>query len=219
MPNIKVCFFDIEGVLCNTLFLHYQAWLPLLENLGFELDEEQFESLYGLNDLEILEKILLWNRYFCSEDDRIAMLEQKNQQYAQLVYQVNETATLTGVISLLKSIKAKNIKTIITSHLPQTHILLSQLQLISYFDDIIDYTIVENVKPDAEIYDKAVAISGFQPRECLAFEAQLDGIRAAMSAGCFTVGIGDMKTLKRANLVISSIEDISFEEMLDCLYN
>jgi beta-phosphoglucomutase len=218
MPKINACLFDLDGVICDTAKYHYLAWKKLANELGFDITHEQNESLKGVNRMDSLEKILEWGNVYLGMEVKEELAAKKNEWYLEYVKEMSPDDVLPGVIELLDVLKSRNIKIVLGSASKNAKFILDLIQLTPYFDDIIDGTMVENGKPDPEVFLKGAQAAGFPPKECIVFEDALEGIKAGQDAGCYTVGIGDMKTLKRANLVISSFEDITFDEMLGCLY-
>jgi beta-phosphoglucomutase len=218
MPKIKACLFDLDGVICDTARYHYLGWKKLANELGFDITHEQNEALKGVNRMDSLERILDWGYIRVPENEKEALAAKKNEWYLEYVRQMTPDDVLPGVVALFNTLKSRDIKIVLGSASKNARLILDLLQLNHYFDDIIDGAMVENGKPDPEVFLKGAAAAGCLPKECIVFEDALEGVKAGQAAGCYTVGIGDMKSLKRANLVISSFEDISFDEMLSCLY-
>lgn len=218
MPIIKACLFDLDGVICDTAKFHFLAWKRLANELGFDINHELNESLKGVSRKESLEKILDWGRCHLSEEEKETFANLKNQWYLEYVKEMSEDDILPGVKELLETLKGRNIKIVLGSASKNAKLILELLNLTVYFDAIVDGNMVENGKPDPEVFLKGAAMVDVPPKECIVFEDALEGIKAGQAAGCYTVGLGNMKSLKRANLVISSFEDITFNEMLECLY-
>jgi len=124
---------------------------------------------------------------------------------------------LPGVNALLRELTGRKIKIVLGTSSTQARSVLNLLQLTHYFDVVIDGNMLVRFKPNPEVYHKATEAVSCRPSECIVFDEAADGVRAGIEAGCYTVGIGDMKALKKANLVISSFEDMSFEDIISCL--
>lgn len=58
MADIKACLFDLDGVIVDTAKYHYHAWKRLCNELGFDLTEEENESLKGISRAESLNILL-----------------------------------------------------------------------------------------------------------------------------------------------------------------
>lgn len=219
MPIIKACLFDLDGVICDTSSYHYNAWKKLANSLGFDISPEHYENIKGLNNTDSLEKILQWGkitRATIAEKEQYAAV--KNETFLAAIENINTADAMPGIESLFIAIKNKGLKMVLASSSKNAKIVLEKLQLTDYFDDIIDGNMVEQGKPDPEIYHRAIEAASVTAQNCLVFEDSVEGLKAAQAAACYTVGFGDMKVLKRANLVIDSFEDLTFDEMLGCIH-
>lgn len=64
---------------------------------------------------------------------------------------------------------------------------------------------VENAKPDPEVFLKAAQLLNLEPENCMVFEDAVAGVMAAKAAGMECIGIGDKDTLKMADFVIGGL--------------
>ena len=69
---------------------------------------------------------------------------------------------------------------------------LERLDLFKYFDEVVCSSMVENGKPEPDIYLLAAERLGLEPQECIALEDSQNGIKSASSAGCKTVMVPDL---------------------------
>jgi beta-phosphoglucomutase len=217
MAKIKACLFDLDGVICDTAKYHYAAWKRLANELGFDISHEFNETLKGVNRMDSLERILEHGYVRLSAEEKESWAAKKNEWYLEFVKEMKPSEILPGVITIFEEAKKRNIKIALGSASKNAKLILDLLQITTYFDEIIDGTMVEKGKPNPEVFLKGAAACGVKPKECIVFEDALEGVKAGQAAGCYTVGIGDMKTLKKADMVISNFTDISFQEILDCI--
>lgn len=218
MPTFKACLFDLDGVICDTAKFHFLAWKRLANELGFDISHEQNESLKGVSRIESLERILEWGKMKLDNEEKERYASLKNEWYLDYIKEMTQDDLLPGVLNLLETLKKRQVKIGLGSASKNAKLILELLDIENYFDAIVDGNMVENSKPDPEVFLKGAAMLDFPPYQCIVFEDALEGVKAGQAAGCYTIGIGDMKSLKRANLVISSFEDITYDEMLECLY-
>ena len=77
---------------------------------------------------------------------------------------------------------------------------------------------VERAKPQPTLYLEALDTLGLQPREAIAFEDSVNGIRAAKAAGVFVVAVPNPITetfaLDEADLLLGSLEQLCLEDLL-----
>ena len=69
--------------------------------------------------------------------------------------------------------------------------IISKAPLDKYFDLIYTREDVAKIKPNPEVYLKAMQAFNAKPEECIVFEDSLVGIKAAKNAGLKTVAIYD----------------------------
>ncbi len=217
MAKIKACLFDLDGVICDTARYHYLGWKRLANELGFDISKDFNETLKGINRMDSLDKILQYGKIKLSNEEKELWAAKKNEWYLEYVRQMQPNEILPGVLSIFEEIKKRDIKIALGSASKNAKLILELIQITPYFDAIIDGTMVEKGKPNPEVFLKGAEACGVKPKECIVFEDAIEGIKAGLAAGCHTVGVGDIKTLKRADTVITSFEHISFKEILDCL--
>ena len=97
-------------------------------------------------------------------------------------------------------LKAKNFTLAITTTTKRTNMdiyrtlnknINAKAPLDEYFDLIYTREDVSKIKPDPEVYQKAMQKFNAKPEECIIFEDSLIGIEAAKKAGIETIAIYD----------------------------
>ena len=76
--NIKGIIFDLDGVICSTDEYHYQAWKSIADEEGIYFDRNINERLRGVSRAESLEIILERATASYSPEQKIALMEKKN---------------------------------------------------------------------------------------------------------------------------------------------
>ena len=210
----KACLFDLDGVLVDTAIYHFQAWKNLVTKFGYTLTEEQNEQLKGVSRVESLNRILAWANYTATEVQKSAWLLEKNENYLDLISNMNPSEILPGVLDFLHQIKEAGFKIALGSASKNAEIILSKTGLIDWFDLIIDGNKVTKSKPDPEVFLKGAAGLGFLPTECIVFEDAQAGVEAAKAGNMRAIGIGDAEMLSQADKVIPSFVGIQAAELL-----
>jgi len=77
----KAFIFDLDGVIVDTAKFHYLAWKKLANDLGFGFTEMQNELLKGVSRVASLEIILNIGKVQLTEEQKTALLKEKNKQY------------------------------------------------------------------------------------------------------------------------------------------
>jgi HAD superfamily hydrolase (TIGR01509 family) len=127
--------------------------------------------------------------------DRIAVQNLSLERHAQIMEGKN---ILPGVEDYLKAAKSLGLKIGLasSSSLDWVEKYLKQFTLFDYFDCIYTRDDVKNVKPDPELYEKALQFFNISGDEAIAFEDSPNGLRAAKTAGLCCVAIPNEITAK-----------------------
>ncbi|NBB27767.1 beta-phosphoglucomutase [Cellulophaga sp. BC115SP] len=213
MTTVKACLFDLDGVIVDTAVYHFQAWRRLANELGFDFTEHQNEQLKGISRMESLELILNWGGVTLTEEEKVAWATKKNQWYLDLVMQMTPNEVLPGVPEFLKSLRANGIKIALGSASKNSKLILERIQMLDYFDAIIDGNNITKGKPDPQVFLMGAEATGAQPSECVVFEDAVAGVQAAKAGGMKAVGVGSADILTEADIVIATFEDFSVEKL------
>ena len=87
-----------------------------------------------------------------------------------------------------------------------------------YFESEVDGNMVQNSKPDPEVFLKGAEILALEPKSCIVFEDSQAGIQAAINAGMFSVGVGQ-EDLESCNFKIENFEGMSPKKLITQLSN
>jgi beta-phosphoglucomutase len=213
--SYKACLFDLDGVLVDTAIYHFKAWKMLGENFNYQLTEEQNEQLKGVSRVESLNRILNWATYTATEEQKEIWLKEKNDNYLQLIMNMNPSEILPGVVNFLGQIKADGYKIALGSASKNAEIILEKTHLMPWFDVIIDGNKVSKSKPDPEVFLKGAEGLGLLPSECIVFEDAQAGVEAAIAGGMKVIGIGEASVLGDANKVIPNFVGIKSADLLN----
>ncbi len=213
MTKIKACLFDLDGVIVDTAVYHFQAWRRLANELGFDFTEHQNEQLKGISRMESLELILSWGNVSLTQDEKNDWATKKNAWYLDLVKLMTPNEVLEGVPEFLDELKANNIKIALGSASKNSKLILERINMLHYFDAIIDGNNITKGKPDPQVFQLGAEATNCKPEECVVFEDALAGVQAGKAGGMKVIGVGSEEILKEANFIISSFKEISIEKL------
>ncbi|GGE21891.1 beta-phosphoglucomutase [Psychroflexus salis] len=216
----KGIIFDLDGVIVDTAKYHFLAWKNLAESLDIHFNKKQNEQLKGVSRVESLKKILSWGKKSISEERFESLLHQKNKEYLGFVDQMDHSEILPGVLKRLKILKKEAYPIALGSASKNAKTILERVDLLSYFDAIVDGNEVSKAKPNPEVFIKAANLLGVEYQNCVVFEDSIAGIDAANNANMVSVGIGDQEVLQKANFIFkdfSQITDAHFNEILNTM--
>ncbi len=213
MKKTKACIFDLDGVIVDTAVYHFQAWRRLANELGFDFTEHQNEQLKGISRMESLELILKWGNVSLSDEEKLNWATRKNTWYLELVKQMTPNEVLKGVPEFLQSLRENNIKIALGSASKNSRLILEKINMIEYFDAIIDGNDITKGKPDPQVFLLGASATNCKPEKCVVFEDALAGVQAGKAGGMKVIGVGDATILTEADFVIKGFEEMTIDRL------
>lgn len=191
--------FDLDGVIVDTAKYHYLAWRNLAEELGFLFTEEQNELFKGVSRKRCLEILLDIGNVDATQEQFDRWMVEKNKDYLKYIEKMGFSEILPDVTRVLKFLRASQVPIALGSASKNARPILEKVELLHYFDVIVDGNNVTKAKPDPEVFLIAAKQLGVLPENCVVFEDAVAGIQAANNAEMVSVGIGDHKVLSEAH--------------------
>jgi beta-phosphoglucomutase len=213
MTEIKAGIFDLDGVIVDTAKYHYIAWRRLANQLGFDLSEAENEQLKGISRMESLDIILKIGGVTLDEEQKLKFATEKNAYYLELCMKMTPDEVLPGVRSFLGELRENGLGIALGSASKNAGTILKQIEMLSFFDVLVDGNQVVKGKPDPEVFLKGASGMGVVPEFCVVFEDAASGIQAAKAGGMKAVGVGNEESLAEADLVIPGFEDFSLDKL------
>ena len=103
-----------------------------------------------------------------------------------------------GALELLMELKQAGVKTaLVTMSMRRMALAVAEAIPFQAFDVVVAGDDVTHGKPHPEPYEKAAALLGFKPSECIAIEDSTTGLRSAEAAGCLPLGIVNLIPLEQ----------------------
>lgn len=205
---IKGAIFDLDGVLVFTDKLHYAAWKKLADEEGIEFNEEINLRLRGVSRMESLEIVLEKAKRQYSQEEKIALAARKNDYYVKSLSTLTEKDVKEEDRKTLQILRESGFSLAVGSSSKNTKAIMERVGLLPYFDAIADGTMIQNSKPDPEVFLLAASKIGLDPKECIVIEDAEAGIIAANNGGFTSVGIGPASNLDIAAKKINSLSDL-----------
>ena len=207
------CLFDLDGVIVDTAKYHYIAWRELANDLGFDLSLEQNESLKGISRMESLDIILGFGNATLTDEEKVARAAVKNARYLELCQQMTPDDTLPGVRKFMDEVKAADIKIGLGSASKNARVILERIDMLDYFETIVDGTRITKSKPDPEVFLIGAKDLHVAPEDCVVFEDAVAGVEAAKAGGMYAVGIGEASVLTKADIVVKGFENFFLSDL------
>ena len=198
----KACIFDLDGVIVDTAHYHFLAWKRLADELGIRFTVEDNERLKGVSRMQSMEILLGLGNVTLSQRDKENLANKKNTWFVDYVERMMPEEIYPGVKALLQQLRKQGIKTGLASSSKNAKTVIQRLHIESYFDVVVDGTMVVHSKPDPEIFLLAASKLGVDSKDCVVFEDAAAGVEAALAAGMKCVGVGSPAQLGKAQRVI-----------------
>jgi beta-phosphoglucomutase len=210
--SIAAFIFDVDGVLTDTVELHYRSWVRLAQEEGLPFSREVNDQMRGLTRPASLE-VFLGGRSV-TEEEAQDYLERKNEYFLEQLAELTEANLLPGVLSLFCEIKEAGLKIGIGSASKNAREVVRRLGVASYIDAYADGHVVERSKPAPDVFLAAAELLGVAPETCVVVEDAESGIEAAHAAGMRVIGVGPCARVQSANLPVESLVVITLDRIL-----
>ncbi|MBN1398039.1 MAG: beta-phosphoglucomutase [Bacteroidetes bacterium] len=212
---IKAVLFDLDGVLVSTDEYHYQSWVKISKDEGFDFFNHTFNNKFrGVARMKCVDIITeaSGRKYTAAQKQELA--DRKNRYFVESLEAVTTEMLLPGSLEMLKELKKRGIKIAVASNSRNAMTIIKQTQIEHLLDAIVDGHQIENSKPDPEVFLLAAKKVGVPPVNCLVVEDAVTGIESANRAGMKSLGIGTKERLPNASIVVADLSSISVDELL-----
>ncbi|WP_297333996.1 beta-phosphoglucomutase [Flavobacterium sp.] len=215
----KAFIFDLDGVIVDTAKYHFLAWQKLAQQLGIEFTHEHNEQLKGVSRVRSLDIILGLGNTEASQEDKDTWLKQKNEEYLTYINNMDESEILEGVVPVLQYLRQNGQPIALGSASKNAKPILEKVNILHYFDAIVDGNDVSNAKPDPEVFLQAAQKLGMPAQGAVVFEDSVAGVQAANIANMVSVGIGDKAVLHEAQYNFKDFTEIDTTFLQNLLNN
>ena len=210
---IQACIFDLDGVLVDTVGLHFESWQKLASSLGYELPLHLKNKFRGASRMKSLGYILDEFSIHANENDKAKFCHLKNKWYEESLANINEDIMLEGAKSLLLELSKSNIKVALASASKNAKLIIKKLKLDNLFDAMVDANDVTLTKPNPEVFLSAAKKINCKPSDCIVFEDSPLGVTAAQAGGFKSIGIGEEIDISTVDSHFHSLEGISWSDL------
>ena len=207
--NKKAFIFDLDGVIVDTAKFHFLAWKKLADSLNINFTHEINEQLKGVSRVRSLEIILSQGNVQASQEDKNNWLAQKNEDYLAFVNKMDKSEILPRVEEVLQFLKTNNQYVVLGSASKNARPILEKVNILHYFDALVDGNDVTNAKPDPEVFLQGANQVQVAYKDAIVFEDSVAGIQAANVAGMTSVGIGEKEVLHESNFCFRDFTEMN----------
>jgi beta-phosphoglucomutase len=211
--TVKGVIFDLDGVLVDTEYFHWQGWVEVLKPYGKSLSQREYLQYAGkqgdIIEAELIKKLKLpVKKNELLERKKALVLDWITTKPLHLMPFAEE-----GVQYFLK----KNITVACASGSLKDEALLKLQKggLLPLFPLIISGSDVKRGKPFPDTYLLTAKKMGLNPEDCLAFEDTQYGVASAKLAGMVCIAIPNEfsqgQDFSQADGVFSNLQEVIVE--------
>ncbi len=194
--KIKAVIFDLDGLILDSESWWLNSIKKTNEVYGYNFPLELAVESIGMR-IDLMNK--KWKKVMGKDFD-IDKFRAYNSYFMKKEAKENGINVKYGFFELIKFLKENKIKTAIASSSLSDRVFLSLESANidkNVFDIIVTGDMVNNGKPEPDIYIKACDMLKVGTNEVLALEDSDNGIKSATSAGIKTILIPDIKKDKK----------------------
>src|SRR3989339_230773 len=186
MENKFQCaIFDLDGVIVNTVPLHFRAWKKLFEEYGKKFDfQDYLEKVDGIPRIAGTKAILT-----DLQEDKIVIASDKKQKYFMKFLRELEIPVFNSTVKLIKNLKSRKLKLAVVSSSKNCSYIIKKAGLNKLFDTAFTGNDIIKGKPDPQIFLTTAERLKVKPGNCVVFEDAILGVEAAKRAKMKCVGI------------------------------
>lgn len=204
---IKGVLFDMDGVLLDSEHLICQAAIQMFAEKGVKVQPSDFVPFVGTGE----------DRYLGGVAEKYG-LQYNLTQIKDRTYKIYDEITkgklapLNGAIAFIEKCKLKGLKVAVATSADRVKMLIN-LKGIGLTENSFNATIngleVEHKKPAPDIFIMAASKLGLKPAECLVVEDAINGVQAALSAGCKCLALTTSFTTQQLSAAHWIAKDLS----------
>ena len=210
--------FDMDGVLVDSYRAHFESWLRLAKAHGLTMTEEQFAATFGRTSREIIRKF--WPDKVKDDAEVTAWDHEKEQDYRDIL--MESFPEMKGASQLLAALHGGGFKLAIGSSGPPENVRVTMdgLGMAECFGATVSGADVTHGKPHPEVFLKAAAKLGLEPKNCAVVEDAPAGVAAAKAAGMAAVAITGTATrqqLAQADTIVDCLTQVTPDLVLQLI--
>ena len=210
--EFKAAIFDLDGVIVDTVPLHFSAWQKMFAESGKDFSFDDYkQKVDGIRRVDGCRAILT-----DANDEVIKEACDKKQGYYLEFLNRGGIKVYQTTISLIKELKSKGIKIAVISSSKNCPAILDKAGIAEFFQARVSGDDISKGKPDPQIFLMAAEKLGVEPSGSVVFEDATLGVEAAKRAGMRCVGIdrnSQPYLFEKADLVVTDLGEISFKSL------
>jgi len=215
--SLKGAIFDLDGVIVNTVPLHFKAWKRMFEEYGHSFTFDDYKAkVDGIPRTDGARAIL--TELSAEELEKAAA--KKQEYFLEYLEKEEIIEVYKGTLDLIKELRGHKVKIAVISSSKNCPRILKKADMYKFIDVEINGNDITKGKPDPQIFLMAQEKLGLEVSECVVFEDAVLGVKAAKRGGFKTVGVDrhqDPERLHEADLVVNDLGELNYHKLTSLL--
>ena len=211
MP-LAAAIFDLDGVVVNTVPIHFKAWKRMFNEYGHEFTFDDYkQKVDGIPRYDGARAILTE-----LNEAEIKEAGNKKQGYFRELLDAEEIPRYDTTINLIDQLQQAGIKVAVISSSKNCPLILQRIGLFDRLDAVISGKDITKGKPDPQIFLMAAKRLGAMPNQCVVFEDAVLGVEAAKRGEMKCVGIDrydNPKRLAKADIIVKDAGEVTISTL------
>ncbi len=213
MMSFRGAIFDLDGVLVDTVPLHFWAWQTMFDLHRIAFDEDDYrQKVDGRTRLDGVRAMMP----DADQSTVIAASEQKQSLFLDRL--AKGLKVFESSIRLVHTLGDAGIELAVASSSANLRPILVQAGIDHRFKSIVSGTDIVKGKPDPEIFLKAAGELGLTADDCVVFEDAASGVAAAKRGGFYCIGIDRNRNPERlhgADIIVDDLAELDPTKFFD----
>lgn len=208
--EFKAAIFDMDGVVVDTVPIHFNAWKRMFAEYGHDFSFEEYKAKVDGIPRTDGAKAILTNL----SDKELEQAAMKKQDYFKEELSEREIPTYVTTINLISELQKKDIKVAVISASKNAPDILKKIGLLEKLDAMVSGHDVTKGKPDPQVFQMAAKKLNVAASDAIVFEDAVLGVEAAKRGGFKCVGIDRYKEperLAKADLIVSDLGEVNYQ--------
>jgi len=210
--SLKGVIFDSDGVIVETVDLHFKAWKKMFSEYGKEFTFDDYkEKVDGIPRMDGARAILP-----DLPEDELRQATERKQRYFLELLEKEGVKKYEDTLTLINDLRQNSIKVAAISASKNCHKVLNKAGVSGLFEVIITGDDITKGKPDPQIFLLAKDRLKLNTYECVVFEDAVLGVEAAKRGNFKCIGVdryNNPSRLDKADLVIDDLSKLNTERL------
>ncbi|MEZ5935680.1 MAG: beta-phosphoglucomutase family hydrolase [Alphaproteobacteria bacterium] len=204
--------FDLDGVLVDTVPLHFEAWKTMFHHHGVAFDEAAYRAKVDGRTRSDGVRAMMPD----ADEATVQRAADEKQALFTALLAKQPLKVFDASISLVHRLADGGVPLAVASSSINLAPILQRAGVDHRFQVIVSGADVLHGKPDPEIFLRAARRLGLAPADCVVFEDAAAGVEAAKRGGFFCVAIdrlGRPENLQAADMIISDLQHLDADQL------